>query len=689
MGVEPMRVGDASWPAGGLASQTRARRFAVSRLLSWLDTDTIAVVDCWLITGLLGVYLKLALLNPQWGAVARFLDKHEPSDLSVFDRLGFFGSDLVLNLLVVPILATALVRVVFGRYRVGAGFVAATLVSLVYFIELRAGSEVGHYISRQFLRDVIGWGVNSPSAAGDYVTTASLVKLGALLGASSLVVWLAVRARRVTGVRHAACRELLAVPAVVLVAAAAVATPIAYASRLPGSPLNTSAVGLAVAALAAPVDALAAAHGVGLDAALDATREMTRTRRFDPSHAFVGREAGDDLLIFMMETGPARVLDYARRADLLPGARRLQARALVASQHYSVHPYSSDAIFSVLSGLYPQGRPQLLRDAGARPLNGLFSALPPTVTRRGVYVPSLYQLQLDARMYAAFGATLYVADQHPDDPLRARAEARADALIARLERSYRLDAATRRETRAKFVIDMQTFERAQADMRAAIAAGERYAVMFFPEIGHGPWPQLRAGDTDVLARGRFLMELQDEWLLELTDLIDKAGRLERTVIAVTADHGLRTRVEYPDLPVGRISDAMFRVPLLIHAPRTLREPVVIPVPTSHVDIAPTLLALLGETDAVAKMQGVPLWQRTPHDRLYMLGSAYGGADGFLDSGRFYMRQALSGAVYANERFVFDSVHQAQPHDATVAFVTDALEQANQAQLAVLARLRDP
>jgi arylsulfatase A-like enzyme len=184
------------------------------------------------------------------------------------------------------------------------------------------------------------------------------------------------------------------------------------------------------------------------------------------------------------------------------------------------------------------------------------------------------------------------------------------------------------------------------------------------------------------------MELQDEWLVELTDLIAGAGRLERTVIAVTADHGLRTRVEYPELPVGRISDVMFRVPLMIYAPQTLRAPVVVQAPTSHVDVAPTLLALLGEPAAAARMQGVPLWQRTPADRLYMLASAYGGADGFLDGGRFYMRQAMSGAVYANDRFVFESGHQAPPHDPVVAFVGGALDQAHDAQLAVLARLRD-
>ena len=86
--------------------------------------------------------------------------------------------------------------------------------------------------------------------------------------------------------------------------------------------------------------------------------------------------------------------------------------------------------------------------------------------------------------------------------------------------------------------------------------------MFFPEIGHGPWIAL-ANEATVLERGRSLMLLQDAWLGEVLDLIQSLGRLDRTVVAVTADHGVRTRTEDPALPAGAISDYMFRVPLIV------------------------------------------------------------------------------------------------------------------------------
>jgi hypothetical protein len=673
-----------------LPAQADRSRAAVVRAFDRLSTDTLAVLDVFLALGLLGVYLKLALMAPQWGAVARFFGHAPGQPLRLSEQVGFFAGDITLNLIAVPILATAMLSLLSGPVRVLVAGLVAALVSLAYFVELRAGTEVGQYISGDVVRDFIGFGLANPSTGLDYLTPASLGKLGGLLLLLAGIVFVARAARRAAPVRRRGYQLALAAPAALLLPLAAVTAAAAYAVRLPHSPLNTSAVGLAIDALVTRPDPASAAAWVSLDDALASLHRLTHDAPADPAHAFVGREADADLLLFMMETGPAQALDFATRASELPAARRLQPKAFVASRHYTAHPYSSDALFAALSGTYPHGRTQLLRDLGPRELNGLFSSMPAEVGHRGVYLPSLYQIELDDSMYRAFGArTLYVADRHPDDPLRAVAERRADALVRRFEAAGPLEPATRRRLQATLHHDLQALERAKADITRAIAGGGRYAVMFFPEIGHGPWLQLRPADTDVLARGRLLMELQDEWLGELLDLVEGAGRLDRTVVAVTADHGLRTRAEYPPLRVGFIADVMFRVPLLIHAPRTLSGPVRIDAPTSHVDLAPTLLALMGNAGAAARMHGVPIWQRTLRDRIYVLGAAYGGADGFVEGGRYYMRQALSGAVYASPTFDFADRHQLAPTDPRAAFVATAIEQGRERQHALVARLRDP
>lgn len=684
-----LTAASSSWSAAERGAAPASRAALQPRWLAWLGSDTLAVFDAFLLLGLLGVYLKMALLAPQWGAVARFLGKEPGEPLGWLDRLGFFANDLLLNVLIVPVAATLLVSLACGAWRVAVACGTVAVLSLAYFVELRASTEVGQYISGQMLRDFVGWSAAHPSSASDYLTPASVIKLAALLLviAGVLLTARAVRRPGATAERRALAR-LLAIPAVAITAGAAILTPIAFAVRLPQSPLNTSAVTLAITALATTdTRAGGGSPWLSLEDALGSLQRLTRTAAFDPSHAMVGKEAGSDLIILMMETGPAQAFEHGDRPR--PVLDRLRPHALVSPRHYTAHPYSSDALFAVLSGTYPHGRRALLQGLGTREIAGLFSGLPADVGLRGVYLPSLYQIELDERMYGNFGArTLYVSDRHPDDPFRARAEVRAEALVRDLG-GDRMDAAVRNRLRRLLIDDLQALERLKADMARAIAGGERYAVMFFPEIGHGPWPRLRDDDPDVLARGRALMDLQDAWLGELLEVVESGRRLDRTVVAVTADHGLRTRAEYPPLRVGFLSDVMFRVPLLIYAPRAIGAPTVLDAPTSHIDLAPTLLALLGAPEAAGRMHGVPVWQRTARDRLYVLASAYGGADGFIEDGRFYMHQALSGAVYANDRFSFEDADQVPPGDPLGPFVIEGLDQASRGQHALASRLRAP
>ena len=183
------------------------------------------------------------------------------------------------------------------------------------------------------------------------------------------------------------------------------------------------------------------------------------------------------------------------------------------------------------------------------------------------------------------------------------------------------------------------------------------------------------------------MNLQDAWLGELLDVIAEGRRLERTVVTLTADHGLRTRAEYPPLRVGFLSDVMFRVPLLIYAPTGGRGADRARGPDVSHRSGADAPGVARRPDAAGRMHGIPVWQRTRHDRLYVLASSYGGADGFLENGRFYMHQAISGAVYASDRFAFGDAQQARPGDPVIPFVVGALDQARDGQHAFVTRLR--
>ncbi len=322
------------------------------RPLSSLRLGTLATLDLFLTLGLLGVYLKAALLDQHWDVVMRFLGKRDQADFTFFATLGFFYSDILLNLLLIPVAATALFSLVFGRYKVVAATVTTVTLSVIYYIELRAQNQVGQYIARDVVTDLIGWGVALPGMTWDYVGLGGLVEIAALLVAILAIASVARLARiaerhqRVDAARWYGWA--LRVPAFVILSGAVVLAAIGFASRLPGSHLNESAVGRAFVALMTSVPELNSSRLLTYEQTLEATRVQTKSQRFDSAQPLVGHEADSDLLIFMMETGPARALDVAKVGDTLPGAGPLYARSFVAEEHYTTHPYSSDAMYSNL-----------------------------------------------------------------------------------------------------------------------------------------------------------------------------------------------------------------------------------------------------------------------------------------------------------------------------------------------------
>src|SRR5690606_25607728 len=121
----------------------------------------------------------------------------------------------------------------------------------------------------------------------------------------------------------------------------------------------------------------------------------------------------------------------------------------------------------------------------------------------------------------------------------------------------------------RLIHDYMALDALCEDIVAYKGSGKRFAALFVPQIGHAPWFDLY-GRSSIVERGRDLMILQDEWLAEIVSLLDGNGWLEETVIVLTSDHGIRTRVEDPALEAGTVSGYSFEVPLVIFAPGTLR-----------------------------------------------------------------------------------------------------------------------
>jgi hypothetical protein len=81
---------------------------------------------------------------------------------------------------------------------------------------------------------------------------------------------------------------------------------------------------------------------------------------------------------------------------------------------------------------------------------------------------------------------------------------------------------------------------------------------------------------------------------------------------------------------------------------SLEHPVELPWLSSHIDVAPSVLTLLGMAPPMS-MQGSPVWHPALKDRTtFFFGNHYMGADGFHRQGHVFMRAHMTEPVYAGQ-----------------------------------------
>ncbi len=122
------------------------------------------------------------------------------------------------------------------------------------------------------------------------------------------------------------------------------------------------------------------------------------------------------------------------------------------------------------------------------------------------------------------------------------------------------------------------------------------------------------------------IDIVDEGLGELVRGLREADRLNRTILIVTADHGENLGDHAPFFDHRDfLYDSLVRVPLIVFGPGI--APSVIETQARHVDVAPTLLDLLGEGPSSRGRSGESL------ATLLRLGGGIEDLPAFADSGR--------------------------------------------------------
>lgn len=615
---------------------------------SWIGSARFVVV--WFFPALLEVYLKWYMMVDQ-GGFGREARSMGLGTLTVFDRLSFFRGDLLFGAFAVPLALFLLNRYLPVRWAaLLTGLVCGAFIVLIA-VQLFSLKEVGRFSSLNMIAVGLNWGWHEPGSSVQYlISKETLAPLAALLGMAVAMVWAIRNADRSSsrlareGWRAAGELYLFIVLAAVL---------FSFKTDTIRGPYHESGFVRSVTSLwkensveTGEFAGLDLQHSNGLatpdlsylsKADLIARyRQLSNAPADQPDPKYFGKEKGANVLFFILETTPEKYLPVDGDMKQFPNMAALRARSFVGLRHYTTFPITRAAVFSMFSSWYPIDDPR----------NAFGS---PTWDKTDDFLR-----RLDADGYKTAVFTPLHAPGVSDESLFTAVGFRQQFFPNSAIASYDGQSSWKQ---ARVAADMDTLHMLEAHLDQWMTHGDKFVAAFFPQIGHSPYPDSSSGNTaeDLQERGRAILAIQDAWLGDIVALLQKHGQLDNTIIVMLGDHGLRTITENPQLRRGTIDDTAFHVPLLIYAPRALDHSQSIPWLTSHIDLVPTILDLLGAKGDRESEQGSAIWNPALAQRkTFFFAKPMFGADGYTSGGQFYMWHYFSDTVYQKPIAEFDA-----------------------------------
>ncbi|HEX5217518.1 MAG TPA: sulfatase-like hydrolase/transferase [Vicinamibacterales bacterium] len=304
------------------------------------------------------------------------------------------------------------------------------------------------------------------------------------------------------------------------------------------------------------------------------------------------------VIVVMLETAPRQFYDLIDNPSL-PVLQSMAAHAIVSNRHYAAAPTSDLGVHAIFSGTYPRPGHPIYR-FGRFTTDGLAT----TLRARGYQTTFIDSTTLRWNVAQEADAVL--------DLGFSTVREMSDVPLPPIDDPYEYSVARDRKS-LSLALDA-VVEAARHDQRALVAVQTN--------LGHYPW-RAPAGTTDQSPRARIagLARTIDGLLGELRAGLASHHLEDEAIIIVTGDHGLRFALEFDSVgePI-RHGDLMFNVPLVIYAPSLIKERITLSWVTSHVDLAPTILDLLGVPRDGLLLQGESVLDRRLEDRVTLLPS---------------------------------------------------------------------
>ena len=263
------------------------------------------------------------------------------ASFSLLEQLSFFRGELLWGLLALPafsLLLTSGRRV--SRWRGPILAVASILLSCLLYAEYGSLRVVGRMLSMSLASDALTFANCCTPMARQYFGMKGAVQLAAVAVLTVGISWWAGRQNR----KDDSNTPRLSANAAGTLGLWGIAYVLTFAAWLPWLPTvryHTSVFATAVTTLVVDEKLDTSAYvGLPLDELARRYRELTHSPEPRPS-SYWGTAKDCDVLVFVLETSPARCLPIEGDLSDCPNLARLRERAFVAVGHHTTYPLSN------------------------------------------------------------------------------------------------------------------------------------------------------------------------------------------------------------------------------------------------------------------------------------------------------------------------------------------------------------
>ena len=545
--------------------------------------------------------------------------------LSTWEKYSPFINDFAVSGIIMPALLLLVLLVVKPSYRAYLTAFVTLICNLFLFIQIKCFWQVGSFLPANVL--VAGLTETGNTFIADYIKLSSLFKLFILILFSLFSILFARFLDKKQGLLKQ--KNNTSSKIIVLLSIVGIATSALGNVSLGNEYSNSVLISAFKSFIAYDNIQISEFDKLEPPELLQEFRKFTNSYPMNTKSKYWGKAKDYDVVFIILESVPAQCAKLINPMNELPIMESLIQQSFVSTNHYSTYPYTVRALLSIYSSWYPSNQIKDFIKAydnrGEKLVApGVVRSLKEIGYKTAVFVPDYTDnWEHDKQRYEALGF---------DDQIFPSNDS--------LKNFKRGDTYWRNNTRIK---DEATLVLLKNKITTSLKNNERYLYAYQPQYTHGPWPNVKPGFSieDTMKECTILMKTVDKWIGEILQLIDKYNRLDKTLIVITADHGIRTNKEHPGFNGGVIDSISFNVPLLLYSPGVIEQTKRIDWLTSHIDIAPSLLSLLGIENGRKYEQGMPIWDKSIKDRYtFFFAKNYLGADAYYYNNNIYMVRHL-------------------------------------------------